>query len=367
MDKRILVFSFAYMPHVGGAELALKEISKRAPDTQFDILTFRFKRSEPKTERSGNTTIYRIGSVCRYLYPFFAFFKAVRLRKSYEYPVVWSIMANYAGFAALFYKIKFPRTRFVLTLQEGDPIKSIKRKVFIVYPLFKKIFTKADKVHAISSYLADFAKDMGHLKDVVVIPNGVDIKEFGNNSCSWPRHSSVDVKLITTSRLVKKNAIGDIIESLRYLPKNFSLDILGSGPDKAKLIKLAERNNINSRVKFLGYIDHSDMKAYLNNADIYVRPSLSEGLGSSFLEAMAACLPVIATPVGGITDLIDDGRTGFFCKPSDPVSIAEKIKYVADKRNVDNTREVIQNAKMLINRDYDWSIVSGKMMNVLIR
>src|SRR3989344_7345266 len=180
INKRILVFSLAYHPMVGGAEVAVKEITDRISDIEFDMITMRFDNTHLEKEKIGNCTIYRI-STSKNLYPFKALFLATKLHKAKIYDATWAIMANWAGFAALFFKFRFPEVPYILTLQEGDSISYIKRKVWFVYPLFKRIFTRANIVQAISNYLADWAKDMGYRGPVEVIPNGVDFGRFSSN------------------------------------------------------------------------------------------------------------------------------------------------------------------------------------------
>jgi len=101
--------------------------------------------------------------------------------------------------------------------------------------------------------------------------------------------------------------------------------------------------------------------AYYQIADVFVRPSLSEGLGNVFLEAMASNVPVIATPVGGIPDFLQDGETGWFCQASNPESIAEKISYILDKKNNVKIQRVVANARQMITERYSWAMVAGKM------
>ena len=148
--KKILIFSLAYYPRfVGGAEVAIKEITDRlGVDFEFDMVTLR-KRA-PAYEKIGNVNVYRVGwpwygknskssdffPLSKYTFPFFAFLKSLSLHRVHNYDAVWSMMANYAGFGALFFKWVNPRTPFVLTLQEGDPISHIKKRVGILYPLF---------------------------------------------------------------------------------------------------------------------------------------------------------------------------------------------------------------------------------------
>ena len=97
-------------------------------------------------------------------------------------------------------------------------------------------------------------------------------------------------------------------------------------------------------------------------ADVFVRPSLSEGLGNVFLEAMAAGLPIIGTPVGGILDFLKDGETGLFCRIKNPKSIAEKIKEILSD---DRLREkLIQNGQKLAEEKYSWDIIARQMEKI---
>src|SRR6185369_532215 len=143
-----------------------------------------------------------------------------------------------------------------------------------------------------------------------------------------------DIFLITTGRLVLKNANLDIIESLKYLPENVKLLIIGQGVEGKMLKERTKEFGLMDRVKFLGFIKHSDMPIYLHISDIFIRPSLSEGFGNSYIEAMAAGIPVIATPVGGIPDFLRDGETGLFCEVKNPKSIAQKVeKLIKDRES----------------------------------
>lgn len=351
-SRKILIFSLAYYPIEGGAEIAVKEITDRITDIEFDMITMRFNAAHPKKEKIGNCTIYRINT-SKNLYPFKAFLLARGLHKDRSYDAIWAIMANWAGFAALFFKFRFPQVPFILTLQEGDPIPYIKRKVRFVYPLFKKIFTRADIIQAISRYLADWAREMGYKKKVEVIPNGVDVKKFTADVQS----SALDkenITLITTSRLVEKNGVKDIINALRFLP-NVKLRILGAGPLESELKLLAT----GLPVEFVGFVSQDEIPKYLHEANIFIRPSLSEGFGSSFIEAMAAGLPVIATAVGGIVDFLRDGETGLFCQVKNPASIAVQVRRLLENENLKNV--IVENAKKMVKEKYDWDLVVREM------
>src|SRR3989344_6719554 len=92
----------------------------------------------------------------------------------------------------------------------------------------------------------------------------------------------------------------------------YELVIAGSGPQEQELKKLIRDLNIAGRVKFLGTVSQEELPALLATSGLFVRPSRSEGLGIAFLEAMAAEVPVIATPIGGIPDFLKDYVTGLF-------------------------------------------------------
>lgn len=358
-NKKALIFSFAYYPYVGGAEVAVREITDRLKDFNFDLITFNLG-DQPTEEIIGNVNIYRISSFTKYLYPINSFLNGFFLHRKKKYYVVWAMMAN-TGFAAMFLKILFPQIKFVLTIQEGDPIPQIKKRVWFVYPIFRMVFKTADKVTAISSYLADFAKDMG-AKEVDIIPNGVDLDKFKIKNEKLKIHEKDRIVLVTTSRLVKKNAVDDIIKSLNFLPNNIVFRSVGSGEDEGYLKDLVSELKLGDRVEFIPHLEHNEMVQILNDADIFIRPSLSEGLGISFLEAMAVGLPVIATPVGGIIDFLKDRETGLFCKVRNPESIAEKVMELI--KDSDLYTNISKNSRRIIMEKYDWNMIADKFRNI---
>ena len=210
---------------------------------------------------------------------------------------------------------------------------------------------------------------MGFRGEPVVIPNGVDVTNFTKDINREERqklrnelglHDS-DVALVTSSRLVVKNGVGDVIKALPLLPPNIKFVIIGEGYMKDELVKLADNLNVSDRIMFKGFVPHSDLPRYLKACDIFIRASLSEGLGNSFLEAMAAGLPTIGTPVGGIVDFLKEGETGYFCEPQNPQSIVVAInRYVSDP----NRNRVLENAKKLVLEKYDWDKIVVQMKQV---
>lgn len=375
MDKkRVLIFSTSYSPFMSGAEFALKEITNRlrTEDFCFDMVTMHFDRALPKFEKIGNINVYRISS-SKLLFPFLAYFKALTLHRKNKYNIAWSMMAGRNGFAALFFKLTHNRVKFLLTLQEGDRLSYPKERAgalwFLVSGLFRKIFTKADFIQVISKHLEKWARDMGYEGALEVVPNGAYIKNFQLSITNFQKDKlrkelgieKNEKVIITTGRLVEKNAVEDIIRALTFLPDNYKLLIAGTGKLFYELRKLTDELQLTKRVLFLGHIEHSEIPQYLHISDVFVRPSLSEGLGNSFIEAMAAHVPVIATEIGGITDFLRDGQTGLFCGVHDPRGISEKIELLMK----DNTlrEEIIKEASKMVTEKYDWNLIANDMKN----
>lgn len=376
--KRILIFSTAYFPLVGGAEVAMKEITDRLPEYEFVMITAKLRRSLLMQEKIGNITVRRVGLGV----PFFdKFFLAVfggmigaRLHRKQPFAGAWSLMASYSGFATLSFSQK-TGVPYLLTLQEGDPIEYILHRVRHVRRRFHKIFSEAHSVQAISRYLLQWGRDMGFAKEsATVVPNGVDTTRFAQkfssedlahvrSSFGFPTNAFI---LVTASRLVVKNGVEDVIRALPLLPPSVCFLVCGVGELETHLKEIVGELQLESRVKFLGNCSHEELPKILQASDAFIRPSLTEGLGNSFLEAMAAGLPTIGTLVGGIPDFLEDGVTGFVCQPQDSSSVAKAVERIL-VFSPEAKEQVCTNAQKMVNEKYTWDTVVAQMRAVLVR
>lgn len=363
MNKnKILIFSLAYHPFVGGAEVAIKEITNRpGDDFQFDMITVNLDGKQKPEEKIGNVNVYRIGNskLSKYIFPWLAFKKAKELNKENNYNLIWAMMANQAGWAAIKFKKQFPRTKYLLTLQEGDSEWDIMIRTWFVRWKYKQIYRQADYIQAISTFLEKRAENLGAKCEIEVVPNGIKTQNVKRKT----QNDNAKLKrVITVSRLVEKNGVEDLIRAMNYV--DGKLIILGDGKLRKKLNDLTKELKLEEKIEFKGEVSNDEVYKYLNQADVFVRPSLSEGLGNAFLEAMTMRVPVIATPVGGIPDFLIEGKTGWFCKVKDPKSIAEKINYILDRKNQEEVKRVVQQASDLVIKKYNWNDVSNKIKNI---
>ncbi len=384
---RILIFSTNYFPFVGGAEVAVREITDRLADHTFSMVVPRISPSSLPFERVGAIDVYRIGfgrPFDKFIFPVLGFFKALSLHRKQRFEIGWSIMASQASIAAAFFKMTHASVKLVLTLQEGDEEEYLARYVFgsrflyrlLIRPWHALVFRKADCVTAISAYLSARAKAMGVTAPVTLVPNGVDLELFVPNTAyhSGEQRAHVreqlgvhenDMVLVTTSRLVEKNGVEDVIRALKSLPSHVYFVVIGSGKLEMKLKALTDDLGLVGRIRFLGALPTSEIPAYLHASDIFIRPSLSEGFGNSFVEAMAAGIPAIGTPVGGIVDFLEDGVTGIMARPNNPTSIEKAVLRLVE--NPELSKRISAAAFSMVQERYGWGTIATLMRDVFDR
>lgn len=159
---------------------------------------------------------------------------------------------------------------------------------------------------------------------VTVIPNGVDLAAYA------PREAVRSVReVVTVANLRAEKSHETLIAAAAALaPSHPSLRfaVVGGGSRLGELQALARARGVDHVIDFLGHRD--DVPALLAAADLFVLPSRSEAFPNAAIEAMAAGLPVIASAVGGLLDLIESGRTGLLVPPCDPEALADAIAAV---------------------------------------
>ncbi len=381
MKKKILIFSLAYYPHyVSGAEAAIKEITDRVEEDEYDfhLVTHLFERNATRKEKIGNVTVYRVGfgggRLSKILFVPLAALKARELHKKLSFNSMWAMM-TYMLMPLTLARLIGVKIPYVLTLQDGDSYKKVFERTFIkpFLPLIDKGFKEATVVQVISEYLGTWPVKRGYQGEVVMIRNGANPKNFEQ----LPREEleevknrigkkDTDVYLFIAARLEYQKGIDAIVRALALLPENIKFLIAGGGSEEAMLKNLAAEIGVQDRVTFLGSLDRDDVPKYRNTvvSDIFVHPSRSEGLGNSVLSAMAGRLPVIASQVGGLADFIFDERsdkpaTAWAVEPDDPEQIAAAVRDIM--AHPEKVTERTQNARTMVEREYQWDQIAKDM------
>lgn len=174
-------------------------------------------------------------------------------------------------------------------------------------------------------------------RKVIVVHNAIDLEEFDNFSATSSMRNDLNVKRDTVllgciGRIEKHKGQEYLITAMKHIG-NARLVLVGGAEEKylKKIKALCNELRISNRVVFITYRD--DIPSLLKAIDILVLPTLTEGLSRIILEAMAAQKPVVATNVGGNTEAVVDGETGYIVPPGDSLALAARSnELVADKK-----------------------------------
>ena len=230
--------------------------------------------------------------------------------------------------AAVYKEIGLP-VKLICTFH-GYDIRLGDKKPKIFYNI---LFKYADKIISISDYNYNKLIGFGLAKNKLVsINNGV---RLGDDDARVERDNDV-IKILSVGRLVEDKAIDLALKALHKLHKDYpqiqwQYDIIGDGELENALKELTEEFKLTSKVKFHLYQDSNYVKSMMNTSDFLLLTSVNEALPTVILEAQALKLPVIATNVGSVSNLVIDNHTGFLVEPNVDSIYEGLVKLIENK------------------------------------
>jgi glycosyltransferase involved in cell wall biosynthesis len=171
-------------------------------------------------------------------------------------------------------------------------------------------------------------------QNVLALPNAIDVRPFAQVPTVRSR-PEYPLRLVYIGRIAREKGLYETLQGLRLaheLGIDARLVVAGDGPEAPRLKRYAQALGIASRVTFAGPVFGDDKVKLFAGADVMMLPSYSEGLPYALLEAMAAGIPVIATPVGAIPDVVAHGTHGYLVPARDGKAIAEAIAAMGANR-----------------------------------
>jgi glycosyltransferase involved in cell wall biosynthesis len=343
-QTKLCVVTHTFLPHVGGIERVVYEQGKRLLQKQFDLMVL--------TNRIGTAKQYSYDGIKVQCYDSLSI--GFRLGIPYPIPNVTSykVFLESVQSKDLIHVHGHPYlSSFIaakIAKKYSKPLVLTQHNTFIEYDniwntvekvndlvIGKQVLKEADKIIVVSKATKNYVLSLGaNPKKIEVIHNGVDLNRFKpltgikdevRQKLGISKNAPV---AITVRRLVYKNGIDTLIESAEIaIKKNPRLIflVIGAGPDFGEVKAKIKQLGIEKNLRLTGFVSDTDLPFYYNAADFFVLPSKSgEGLPLVALEAMACGLPVIATNVGGTSEIVTKDY-GKVVPPDNPDSLAEAI------------------------------------------
>ncbi len=260
------------------------------------------------------------------------------------------------------YKYKLP---YVVRFGGGDipgAQKRFKYVYMLLAPIIRKIWKEADSLIANSDGLRQRALGFEDRYKISIIENGVDNQFFVPGS----RLQQDEVRILFVSRLIEGKGLQFIIPHLKEIQekvysqcqKTIQLVIVGDGPYRSALEQLVETTGTQNLVSFEGRKDKQQVREYYQAADLFILPSLSEGMPNVVLEAMASGLPVLMTPCEGSKELVTDN--GFICTHDE---MAEKMIVLCTDDKL--RKQLGNNSLHIVKEKYQWNQIGERYLTLL--
>lgn len=207
-------------------------------------------------------------------------------------------------------------------------------------------------------------------RPVTIVPYGTTAGEYSSERPAAPQPVK---QILFCGRLVERKGVPYLIEATAMLLRELQvhLDIVGTGPDEPALRSLVQKHNLEQHVTFHGFVSTQRLESLYRNCDLFVLPAVidskgdTEGLGVVIIDAMSHRKPVVASGVGGITDLVIDNQTGLAVPPADPAALAAAMRRLLTDGAL--ARRLAEAGYQHVRKNYSWQTITERMIAIYSR
>ncbi len=201
--------------------------------------------------------------------------------------------------------------------------------------LLGRLVASADWNLAASREIAAVAEALAPGHSVEPLTNGVETSIFRRREPVLPPPADGVRRVVVPRRLFEKNGVEYFVRALPHILERLEVEavLIGDGPERTRLEALAAELGVSERIRFLGAQPHEAMPALLSSAELAVFPSLMEATSVAALECMACEVPVAASRVGGLPEIVDDTVGGLF-EPANPRDLARTVSVLLDRQDL---------------------------------
>ena len=228
------------------------------------------------------------------------------------------------------------------------------------------VLNSASEIICVSRKLQQLSiKRLGIRDKLIVVPNGIKPQDILSHPVEFTKQQGKCLTLLSVSNLVQTKGIDLNLYALQKICKNYlelRYMVIGGGPEKASLHKLAKELGLEKQVEFLGRQAHNQVMAYMDSCDVFTLPSWNEGFGIVYLEAMANGKPVIGCQGEGIEDFVEHGKTGMLVKPRDVDSLVDALDFLLSHH--EEAKDMGEQARKLVLENYAWGKNAEKTIKV---
>jgi len=217
------------------------------------------------------------------------------------------------------------RKRIVIHLHGGQFDSYYRTSLPVEQFMIRRGFSAADRVIVLSEDWFDRLGDFCDRSKMFIVPNGVELPADPDGRAEKADH--FPRRLLFLGDIIRRKGVYDLIDALAHVAQqipSFEASICGRGEIEQAKRHAAERG-VADRVSFPGWVGGAEKEALLQSAHVFALPSHAECLPMGMLEAMARGIPVVATRVGGVPDIIDDGCEGYLVAAGDSAALADAI------------------------------------------